>query len=364
METLAYLHLAVAYEEPTNPQPLKAFGCLKNFEGLRWKKLSSRPLMRVLSLALASATLSLTSNALAAVGRGDSGSQVTAIQENLTALGYFDGPITGYFGSLTESSVMQFQQANALPADGIVGSETQAALQQQTTTASSQSFGKTSSSKTLQRGASGSDVEALQSSLQAAGYYDGPITGTFGSLTEAGVIRWQQAKGVKANGIVDSSTLAALTNKQGRTTPALAAPSSTSEDFLLRGDTGPAVSDLQRLLSEAGYFDGKIDGYFDTKTEAAAIRFQRDARLRADGVVGSETLAALSGGRGQEERRPTGSSLNIPKYSVLDLQKRLKERGFYDGDLDGQLGLETQAAIDAAQRHYGVSSNDILVGRF
>lgn len=364
METLAYLHLAVAYEEPTNPQPLTSFRCLENFEGLRWKKLSSRPLLRVLSLAIASATLSLTSNALAAVGRGDSGSQVTAVQENLTALGYFDGPITGYFGSLTESSVMEFQQANALPADGLVGSQTQAALQQQAGTVSNQSLYPTSSDSSLKRGASGSEVEALQKSLQAAGYYDGPLTGTFGSLTEAGVIRWQQAKGLKANGIVDSSALAALTNKQGLATPAVAVPSSTTGDFLLRGDTGTAVSDLQRLLSEAGYFEGKIDGYFDATTEAAVIRFQRDARLRADGVVGSETLAALSGGRGQEERRPTATSLNIPKYSVLDLQKRLKERGFYNGDLDGQLGLETQTAIDAAQRYYGVSSNDILVGRF
>lgn len=364
METLAYLHLAVVYEEPTNPQPLKPFEDLKNCKGLRWKKYSSRPLMRVLSFALASATLSLTSNALAAVGRGDSGSQVTAIQENLTALGYFDGPITGYFGALTETSVIQFQQANALPPDGIVGSETQAILQQQAGSVSRQSVYPTSGRNTLARGASGSDVTALQSALQAAGYYDGPITGTFGTLTEAAVIRWQQARGVTADGVVDTSALAALTNKQGVATPAVTASSSNSGEFLLRGDTGPAVSDLQRLLSEAGYFEGNIDGYFDTKTEAAVIRFQRDARLRADGVVGSETLAALSGGRGQEERRPIGNSVNIPKYSVLDLQKRLKERGFYDGELDGQLGLETQTAIDAAQRHYGVSSNDILVGRF
>jgi peptidoglycan hydrolase-like protein with peptidoglycan-binding domain len=41
------------------------------------------------------------------------------------------------------------------------------------------------------------------------------------------------------------------------------------------------------------------------------------------------------------------------------LQKRLQELGFYRGEIDGIWGPQTQAAVEAAQRSYDVSTSDI-----
>lgn len=62
--------------------------------------------------------------------QGMSGPEVTALQENLQTLGYYSYPsITGYFGSLTKTAVINFQQAYGLKADGIVGTRTQTEIQ-------------------------------------------------------------------------------------------------------------------------------------------------------------------------------------------------------------------------------------------
>jgi peptidoglycan hydrolase-like protein with peptidoglycan-binding domain len=51
----------------------------------------------------------------------DSGAQVSELQRRLIDLGYLDGPATGFFGSQTQAAVINFQQANGIAADGIVG---------------------------------------------------------------------------------------------------------------------------------------------------------------------------------------------------------------------------------------------------
>lgn len=63
--------------------------------------------------------------AAGAIVLGSMGETVRQLQEDLAALGYYYGDITGNFGSLTESAVQAFQEANGLAADGIAGTKTQ-----------------------------------------------------------------------------------------------------------------------------------------------------------------------------------------------------------------------------------------------
>jgi peptidoglycan hydrolase-like protein with peptidoglycan-binding domain len=60
--------------------------------------------------------------------QGASGPDVTALQQRLTALGYNTGTADGNFGAGTLTAVMNFQRAKNLPADGVVGATTWAAL--------------------------------------------------------------------------------------------------------------------------------------------------------------------------------------------------------------------------------------------
>lgn len=374
METLAYCELSATCLSPANASPVRASRKrasfvnpwqLKFFSQVNWKKLSSLALIRLLALSTAIGILSLASSALAALQRGDSGPQVTALQENLTAAGYYDGPITGFFGPLTEDAAIRFQQANRLLADGIVRSDTELALQRQAGRIPIQISGSRQIGRTLQRGDSGADVADLQKRLQAAGYYQGPITDFYGTLTEAAVKRFQQDRGLYPYGNADLSTQAALRGS------AVASPLPNFEQIpirrsLGRGDSGTDVADLQKRLQEVGSYDGPITGFFGTLTEAGVMRFQQYVGLRADGFADETTLLALQEGGNPPRYTPDFDKGSVParRYSVLDLQKRLQQQGFYSGPLDGLFGTRTRDAVAKAQRRYGVSSNDIIAGRF
>jgi peptidoglycan hydrolase-like protein with peptidoglycan-binding domain/tetratricopeptide (TPR) repeat protein len=126
---------------------------------------------------------------------------VRALQRRLAGLGFSPGPVDGRYGPLTEASVIRFQAAHGLVADGIDGPSTTAAL---------------ASAKLLLYpgdgyvpGGSG-PVRALQRHLAAAGFRPGPIDGRYGPLTEGAVIRFQTAHHLHADGIAGPQTLGQL----------------------------------------------------------------------------------------------------------------------------------------------------------
>jgi hypothetical protein len=61
---------------------------------------------------------------------GDTGAEVTRLQKALAALGYSPGAPDGSYGPGTKQAVIDFQTAQGLVADGVVGPKTLAALQQ------------------------------------------------------------------------------------------------------------------------------------------------------------------------------------------------------------------------------------------
>jgi cell wall-associated NlpC family hydrolase len=85
-----------------------------------------------LLFSLAITVIALSNNASAAdtttntvLYQGMRSTNVTVLQSNLKTLGYFNYGPTGYFGELTAKSVIAYQRANMLTADGIVGKMTQ-----------------------------------------------------------------------------------------------------------------------------------------------------------------------------------------------------------------------------------------------
>ena len=59
---------------------------------------------------------------------GSRGEDVKTLQGRLHDLGYYIGEIDGQFGAATKAAVIEFQKANGLDADGMVGSETKDVL--------------------------------------------------------------------------------------------------------------------------------------------------------------------------------------------------------------------------------------------
>ncbi len=146
---------------------------------------------------------------------------------------------------------------------------------------------------------------------------------------------------------------------------------------------------LQRELQVAGYDPGPLDGTPGVRFAAAIDAYQRANNLHADGsasiallsrlarenlnagrmatfapTAGLAAMPAAETGQGAE-RRQTASldPVATPKSSaatkvstprgrqlVRGIQKRLSDRGYYSGPLDGSLGPKTREAIQSYQR--------------
>ncbi|MFU0800520.1 MAG: N-acetylmuramoyl-L-alanine amidase [Xylanivirga thermophila] len=84
-------------------------------------------IMLVITIVFMSAMPALAADRLLKVGvRGD---DVSRVQQRLKDLGYYKYyKVTGYYGPITRQAVIDFQRANGLAADGIVGPNTSAKL--------------------------------------------------------------------------------------------------------------------------------------------------------------------------------------------------------------------------------------------
>ena len=237
---------------------------------------------------------------LGSLSQGAQGSAVRSLQRDLKTLGYYNGSIDGDYGSGTLEAVKAFQRANGLTVDGKAGKATlnkiSALLSGGSTSSSGTTgskedpkvYGQTASSNGYSSlsasNGSSTKVSELQASLKAHGYYSGSTDGSYGSGTEEAVKKYQKAAGLRVTGIAGPTTQRLLyggTNETG------------SYSKLEMGSSGSAVKRLQYALYELKYYDGEIDGKFQTATYNAVLMFQEVNGLYVDGVAGQDTQRRL-----------------------------------------------------------------------
>ena len=125
---------------------------------------------------------------------------------------------------------------------------------------------------------------------------------------------------------------------------------------LAKGSKGDEVVALQEALINQGYLNGKADGDFGKKTEAAVLAFQKANGLPETGVADESTQSAIMS---REEDRllnlvlSSGSTGN----DVIKLQNRLIELGYLSGKASGTYDVSTEAAMVVFQSHNGLTPN-------
>ena len=131
--------------------------------------------------------------------------------------------------------------------------------------------------------------------------------------------------------------------------------------LLRRGETGPAVAEVQAALVGLGLLPERpaepaADAVYDEATERAVRLFQQRRGLTVDGLVGAETYRAINAARFRLGDRLLSLSSGHPFVGddVAALQDRLLELGFDAGRVDGIFGATTEAALRSFQREYGL----------
>ena len=238
---------------------------------------------------------------LGSLRQGAQGESVRSLQRNLRTLGYYGGSVDGDYGDGTTAAVMAFQKAYGLKADGIAGKATINKIESVLSGGSTSSGGSASTSKNnpevygltassngysslSKTSGSSSNISSLQATLRAQGYYSGNTDGDYGSGTEAAVMAYQRAAGLRVTGVAGPSTQRLLYGSTKET---------GSYSKLEVGSSGSAVKRLQYALYELKYYDGDIDGVYQSATYNAVLLFQDVNGLYVDGIAGQDTQRRL-----------------------------------------------------------------------
>lgn len=92
-----------------------------------------------------------------------------------------------------------------------------------------------------------------------------------------------------------------------------------------KGSSGASVKSLQTLLTQAGYDCGTIDGKFGSKTQAAIIKYQKDNKLKVDGIVGNQTLTSLKQNGSKNNNQNANTPPAKPQKNTNEVDTRASD---------------------------------------
>lgn len=230
----------------------------------------------------------------------------------------------------------------------------------------------------LKNGSEGAAVTALQSALAELGYLEEEdVDGKFGSKTEEALKVFQKRNGLTRDGIASQDLQLKLyedTPKDTRgyrqyvrTVPPVAGA------VIREKSKGEPVTKLQTRLKELGYYKGELTGVCDEDTVAAIKLFEGKHGLVADGEMSAADQQVLYGATAMEASvvvTPSPTPTVKPPTKTLRpgdkddevklLQQRLKDLGYYTGNITGVYNTATTEAVKAFQKKSSLEQDGIL----
>ena len=231
---------------------------------------------------------------------GMSGDDVTLLQQKLQRLGYYDGEITGSYGDLTRAAVKAFQADFSLLQTGEADVETQEMI-------------FSAQYRPLRLGSVGEDVRQLQIRLTTLGYFTGKVSGTYLPATQDAVALFQQCSGEEATGTADVETLLLI----------------YADDALSYQEGVTALPESTPAPTEAGTPASGIDEVIYL-TPAPTVAFTKQLKYESKGTL------------------------------VKEVQQRLTDLGYYEGNISGNFLGHTRNAVKAFQQQNALEVDGII----
>lgn len=229
---------------------------------------------------------------------GDKNEYVLMMQTQLKEKLYYNGPLSGEYGSLTKGAVQRVQEAYGLPVTGAADPATLEAIYHDCF-------------RVLKYDMSGKDVKELQQALALYGYYKDKISGNYLKNTRAAVADFQRDHGLDPTGVADVKTQeliysgkiplptpTAVPTPTPSPTPSPTPAPTPTPDLTFRGtvrngDQNIRVRYIQERLAALGFYEGQITTGYYARTTSAVKAFQKHNALKVDGIVGKDTWEAM-----------------------------------------------------------------------
>jgi peptidoglycan hydrolase-like protein with peptidoglycan-binding domain len=298
METLAYLHLALTYEEPLTSEEVALNSSKLQLVVRQGRALLKRGNYCLLAWGTAIGLCTATPNALAVLQQGDQNPQVTRVQKRLQELKFFPEEPTGYFGEVTVDAVKKFQRDRGMTPDGIIGAETEAALFSTTNQTdnpfNSDSFLSNSSAKPFVVSSQNpnSKAKSEQTPKPSIASHQDKTANTQSEQNPSA----SEEESFLAEKLTPAPSVAepeSIVQESAEQPPKAEGQTPSKTELLTLGKRGELVKQLQTKLNDAGFSPGAIDGIYGQQTRKAVIAFQRSRGLFVDGVAGQQTLSTL-----------------------------------------------------------------------
>ena len=177
----------------------------------------------------------------------------------------------------------------------------------------------------------------LQVVLKNYGYYTSKIDGDFGPASKKALKEFQSSNNLVSDGILGKNTCKTLNNKENVVKKTIKASNIINTNSQKAKST--EILNVQKRLSELGFYSGEVDGINGSRTKIAIKNFQSRAGLIPDGIIGPKTLSALE--KGEESyvtidnsNNNTNNSTTIDTSSALDLRNYDPSKQCINGYVD------------------------------
>lgn len=123
-----------------------------------------------------------------------------------------------------------------------------------------------------------------------------------------------------------------------------------------KGSNGSEVKEIQTLLTQYGFYDGKIDGSYGDLSVTAVKNFQKQMGLVVDGIIGPLTCKKLGSLSSINTELKKGSTNDY----VTIVQNKLKQLGYYTASIDGSYGDKSITSVKSYQKNKGLVVDGIV----
>ena len=158
--------------------------------------------------------------------------------------------------------------------------------------------------------------------------------------------------------VADPSPTPSATTATPSAKPTTKPSPTTAPAMLERGDRGTKVRELQHRLRQLDWYAGSISGTYGSGTVKGVKGFQEKRDLDQTGAVDKTTWSKLT----SMTRKPTDDEMHnrlVPGPAILsqgdsgdrvrDLQARLKQIGWFSGNVTGSYGSMTVSSVKGFQ---------------